>query len=300
MFSKIIYCVRLTRAHFLPASIIPFFVGVVYGLTKTAGDYFLPLLMGCGAVIAGHLSMNVLNDYCDHKSGVDENVAFEHPFSGGSRMIQHGEISVQKLFMCFVFLLCASLGFIFALALMLQDILIMICGIGLLLLGIAYSANPLRLSYRRFGEVTIFICFGLGLVVGGFYILKQTFITEVWLLALPMSFLIASVIICNEVPDYVSDEASGKYNLVSLFGLRFAYILYASSVAAAVISTLLVIEMGITQRASYWILLPYSIGVGVTYFLKKSIQTPALSLRACPLALLLYFIQGLVFIGALL
>ena len=84
--------IKALRLSFLPASILPYFLGVVYVLQKSEVNYFRVLL---GAIIVGgtHLSSNLINDYADSRSGVDWQDLKEYNFFGGSKLIQKGILS---------------------------------------------------------------------------------------------------------------------------------------------------------------------------------------------------------------
>jgi 1,4-dihydroxy-2-naphthoate octaprenyltransferase len=85
-----------TRPPFLLLSPVTFSVG----LALAAYDgWFSPLdaLLGVIGVVLAHMSVNVLNDYFDYRSGIDLETR-RTPFSGGSGMLVSGEITQEETF----------------------------------------------------------------------------------------------------------------------------------------------------------------------------------------------------------
>lgn len=84
-----------TRPQFFPAVIIPVLLGA-----STAWHYerlFSPLLFILTTIAAlfYHAGMNTLNDYFDNLNNTDNiNKNLLTPFTGGSRMIQRGQIQL--------------------------------------------------------------------------------------------------------------------------------------------------------------------------------------------------------------
>jgi len=77
-------------------------------------------------------------------------------------------------------------------------------------LAAQYTAPPLRLAYNRLGEIDIFLLFRIFLVMGSFYLFAEKFTFNSFLVSLPIAFLFAGVIICNEIPDSEYDLRAKK------------------------------------------------------------------------------------------
>lgn len=222
---------RAFRLPFLTASILPYAFG-----SFLAGGAFRPGLFLVGAVVvaATHLSGNVLNDYADARSGVDARDPRYFGFFGGSKLIQEGVLPEAFYGAAAVLLAAVALGAVGLLALVRRELdIVFLYGL-VLLLGWAYSAGPLRLSYRRLGELTVFIAFGPVTVLGGYYVQTGAFPPfHVVLLSLPFGFLTAAILLANEVPDAADDRAADKRTLVVAVGPDRGYLLYALASALA-------------------------------------------------------------------
>ena len=64
--------------------------GTAFGWMRAAATLLLALL--------AHAGINVFNDYCDHLNGTDaRNTQRIYPFTGGSRFIQNGVLSIRAM-----------------------------------------------------------------------------------------------------------------------------------------------------------------------------------------------------------
>ncbi len=172
-----------------------------------------------------HAGVNVLNDYFDALSGTDAcNTERLYPFTGGSRFIQNNVLSLtQTMYFGYLLLIAAILG---GLWLMLQ------VGSGLFLVGVtgmfigwAYSASPLRLNSRGFGELSVLLGF-LGVVIGADFVQRRTFSFTPVAVGLPYALLVTNLLYINQFPDRKADSAAGKRNLVVRLSLQSAAWLY--------------------------------------------------------------------------
>lgn len=241
-----LHLIRALRLPFAAASAFPFIFGsLIERLEFSAAKFAL----GLGSAVLLHLGANLINDYADSASGVDWQDRRYYNFFGGSKLIQEGIFS-QKFFLaaagvCF----CLSAAFVLAVALLGRAPVTLLYYLFILLLGISYSAGPLRLSYRRFGEAAVFVLFGPAPVMGGYFIQTGVFPDmRSFLLSLPFGFLTASILFANEVPDYPEDLKGDKRTLVSLTGLRYAYLAYSFLVAMAFVAIGVCIAAGYLRQ----------------------------------------------------
>ena len=161
---------RQLRAPFFTASIVPVLVGSIAGFVTA--DAFEPALFTLALVgmMCLHAGANIANDYFDHLSGNDRANKNPTPFSGGSRLIQLGLLSPRAVLIgSWVFLAAAVLTGTIIL-LITKSTLILVLGLAGLLGGYFYTANPVRLGYRGFGEIIIAFLFGIGPVYGSYFL----------------------------------------------------------------------------------------------------------------------------------
>jgi 1,4-dihydroxy-2-naphthoate polyprenyltransferase len=229
--------IRALRLPFLSVSILPF----IAGTCLWHGDInWLGFFLGLIAVACTHLAANLINDYADSRSGADWNDLKFYGFFGGSKLIQEKVLPEKfylksSLFSCAVAFLAVIL-----LTFGLKDNRTIFYYLLIILLGAAYSVNPLRLSYRRLGEAVIFILFGPACVMGAYFIQARAFPNlDSFILALPFGLFTTAILVANEVADCPHDFKSKKYNLISLVGQPRGHLVYFALVEAGLFMILI-------------------------------------------------------------
>ncbi len=244
--------IRALRAPFLAGSIIPVIIGTCLAFRETYFFFslFLSTIIGVAAL---HLAANLLNDYYDARGSDPINVSIT-PFSGGSRVIQNGELRpLTILIMVFFFFGLALVSAIY-LAYAGRPLVFFIGLLGMFA-GWAYSAPPLQLMSRGWGEVVIFFAFGPLITLGTYYVMSGTLTLEAFAVGIPQGFLITGVIWINQFPDYEADKASGKYNMVVRLGLRISRYLYC---LIMVLSFIFIIFLVSFMGLSYLIVIAFA------------------------------------------
>lgn len=228
--SKMALLVNATRLPFLTATVVPVLLGTAIAWRDGAFDFGLFLLTLLAASLF-HIGTNVLNDYFDHQSGADEANFTPTPFSGGSRLIQRGLFSPRQTrnFGLAAYGLGSLVGLYLVYA---RGPVILAFGITGLLLGYLYTAPPVRLAHRGWGELAVAVGFGPLIVVGAYYMQTARFSFEAFIASLPVALLIAAVLYINEFPDRIWDMRAGKLTLVARLPLKTAITGYQVLVAA--------------------------------------------------------------------
>lgn len=224
---------RATRLPFLSATLIPVAIGLAIA---AANGYFHPLtafltVIGAAAV---HLGLNVANDVFDTRLGADDANVNPTQYSGGSRVIQYGLVSLGGMQrMSLVFYAVAMIIGLVLLALRPSAALLAI-GISGIILSVGYTAPPLKLVYRGLGEITTAIGFGPLMLLGAYVVQSGGSIEPAAVVAsLPVAILVALILYVNEVPDRPGDARAGKRTLVVRLPQRTVITIYDVAAAAA-------------------------------------------------------------------
>ncbi|MBI3994849.1 MAG: 1,4-dihydroxy-2-naphthoate octaprenyltransferase, partial [Nitrospirae bacterium] len=234
---------RAMRVPFLQASLIPAALGSA--LAYRDGTFFWGLFWIIAVAIAAiNVGANFSNDYFDHRSGADERNPRPTLFSGGSRVIQDGHISPEAV------LIAAMLSYSLAVALGLYLILrsdwkLLLFGLPGILLSFFYTAPPLKLGYRGWGEPLVGILLGPLAVMGSYYVYSLTLTVPVFFLSLPIGFLVAGILYINQFPDAESDAAAGKRHWIVRMGRKRAVKGYFAILVAAYLGIVLPVAFGI-------------------------------------------------------
>ena len=232
--------IKALRAPFLVGSIAPVLIGA--SLAFTDGFFSLRNLIAAIIGVASlHTAANMINDFYD--AGESDEVNFRiTPFSGGSRAIQEAGLSPGVLLVMSLFFLLLALG---AAIWMTEAGRPLVFPIGLLglLIGWAYSAPPLQLMSKGWGEVLIFFAFGPLVSLGAYYIITGLLSWKSFVIGIPQGFLITGVIWINEFPDYEADKSVGKNNLVVRMGPALARYLYCFIMAMSFMSIIFIVAI---------------------------------------------------------
>lgn len=221
---------RTTRAPFLSATFASIFIGaaLAWNDLKTLGfqeswswQLFFFILLGASLA---QIATNTSNDYFDHTSNADEVNKVPSPFNGGSRVIQSGLQSPGKVL--FISLFCSIATVLSGLFInhqisgqILGNTPVLWFGIMGLFLTFAYTADPFRLGYKGFGELSIAIGFGPLMVMGAHYVLTAPIhnnVLTVWnwqeslLASAPIAILVMLIVWINQFQDAPYDAAVGK------------------------------------------------------------------------------------------
>jgi len=202
---------RATRLPFLTATFVPILLGIAVAGWTNGFSWWLALLTLIGGACI-HLGLNVANDVFDTTSGADAANVNPTQFSGGSRVVHYGLLSLRDIALL-------SLGF-YAVGIAIGVGLAAARGWDLLWLGVAgallsffYTAPPLKLVHRGVGEIVVALGFGPIMTLGAYFVQAQEYALEPLLVSIPVGILIALVLYVNEVPDRPADAKAGKRTL---------------------------------------------------------------------------------------
>lgn len=200
---------KASRAKLFPISLFPVLVGGF--AAHTAGNLRPGFLFGTLIAVLGlHAGSNIWNDYCDECFGTDR-LTVPTPFSGGSRVIQEGYLTAQTMRQAAIIISVISTIILLWISLVTQPLAILFLLSG----GFAawsYSAPPLRLAGRGWGEIAVGLAFG-PLLTGGVYLIQTGALAPAPLLAGGAIGLLVMTILClNEIPDKKADAMTAKEN----------------------------------------------------------------------------------------
>lgn len=205
------------RAPFFQAVIVPSLLGTAIVWYRTGKFYWQYFLLATLAVVFINAGTNLTNDYFDHQSRSDDINREATPFSGGSRVIQENLISPGRIYRTSLifFGLAALIGLYLTFA---RGLLVLVIGILGVLSGYFYTASPIRIGYRGWGELVVGLNCGPLVVAGAYYVQAQTLSLEALFISIPVGLLIAAVLYINEFPDHACDKVAGKNTLIVTMG----------------------------------------------------------------------------------
>lgn len=212
---------RLGRPKFLLGGFALYGLGALAAHASGYGFDLAAYLWGQLAVTFIQSMTHYSNDYFDFEA----DAANHHPtrWSGGSRVLVRGQLPRWVALMVALLLAMLAAGIIVILALGLGASVPSIAPVILsimLVLAWSYSSPPLRLHSRGFGEPTVVIIVPLLTPLSGFLIQAGELHPLPLLLCVPLSALLAAMLLTLEFPDAGGDHRVGKRSWVVLIGAR--------------------------------------------------------------------------------
>ena len=265
---------RATRLPFLSATFIPVLIGIAIAAAHGAFDLIAALLTLVGAA-AVHLGLNVANDVFDARLGADERNVNPTKYSGGSRVIQYGLVSLKRMATISVLMYGVAIGVGLVLLWTRYSLALLVIGVLGVLLSFFYTAPPLKLVYRGLGEITTAIGFGPLMLVGAYAV--QTLGTlrpEPFVASIPIALLVMLILYVNEVPDRDGDARAGKRTLPVRLPRDAVITGYVLSVAAAFGTIVLGVILGLLPIPALLTLLAVPLAARVRDGLTRYYEQP--------------------------
>jgi len=289
--------VLATRPAFLTITVVGCLLGMALAWSDGAFDLLRAVATLVLALLA-HAAVNVLNDYCDHHNGTDaRNTQRLFPYTGGSRFIQNGVLTAPQVGGYAAALFAATIAGGVWLLVSVGEALFWIGAAGLFI-GWAYSAPPLRLNSRGWGELCVFL--GFLLVVVGAYVVQHGTAGELpWLAGAPYALLAANILYINQFPDREADLASGKLHWVARLQPAVAARGYGLILGLATLALCAIIVTGMLPGVAALSLVALIPGVAAARLLARHAATPEQLAPAIRLTLLAAHAQPVLLAGTL-
>jgi 1,4-dihydroxy-2-naphthoate octaprenyltransferase len=225
--------IQAFRLHYVPTSILPAVLGGVIPWTR--GEtfhpwYFVFVIIG---VTINHMGLNMIDDVFDFRHVVDKSRdGDKNPYTGGSGVLTGNFLPVESLFAASIVCFFVTGVIAFYLTIAVGWAVLVFAAIGVAS-SFLYTMPPVKYGYRGFGELGLLINFGPVLCLGAYYVQTTTLDWEPFVISLVPGFLMWSMIVINEIPDYDEDRRAGKMNLVARFGKKAGIGLYAAGLIGA-------------------------------------------------------------------
>jgi 1,4-dihydroxy-2-naphthoate octaprenyltransferase len=210
-----------TRPQFLLLSVVLAFLGTSIAWHDGAFHLGYALVAFVGLLLC-HISVNVLNDYFDYKSGIDLKVE-RTLFSGGSGILPPGLLTpTQTLwFGLLSFLLAVPIGVYFAVTVGWLLLPVILIGAICILL---YTPFLTKLGWPEWAP-------GLGMgmlpILGFYFVQTATYTLPAVMASIPSGILVHNLLLLNEFPDVEADREAGRKTLPITMGKARASILYS-------------------------------------------------------------------------
>nr|WP_315142903.1 1,4-dihydroxy-2-naphthoate octaprenyltransferase [uncultured Flavobacterium sp.] len=259
--------IEAARLRTLPLSVSGIIVGSMYALAHPTDNVLTPTevfnwrLFGFAILTTLGLQIlsNFANDYGDGMKGTDNQDRV-----GPKRAIQSGVISPESMKRAII--LTSVLTLISAIILIYYafrntnlgySLFYLVLGILAIASAIRYTVGNSAYGYRGFGDVFVFVFFGLVSTLGVNFLYSKQLDLVLILPATAIGFLSVAVLNLNNMRDEASDRKSGKNTLVVKMGAANAKIYHYFLIVAAMVLILVFALLSDFHFDQYLFLIAY-------------------------------------------
>ena len=218
---KIKYWIQASRIETLPLSISGIIVGSFYAFYNYSFDKIIFVLSIITAISFQILS-NFANDYGDGVLGTDNNRI------GPKRVIASGKLTLKELKKGIIVNVFISITLSYSLIKYsfkndyLFIVIFLFLSIFSILAAIKYTMGKSPYGYYGFGDIFVFIFFGLLSVFGSYFLQTNSVDYEVFILGSIIGFLCVGVLNLNNIRDIENDSKKKKKTNPTRIGFRYA------------------------------------------------------------------------------
>ena len=222
------------RPRTIPAAIAPVLVGtsLIHNEKRPVN-----LLNGLAALLVSlllQIAVNFSNDYSDGIRGTDENRV------GPLRLVASGLATAKQVktaaYLCFVL---ASISGLF-LAYRTSWWLIAL-GFICIIAAWTYTGGARPYGYFGFGEISVFIFFGVIATVGSYFVQSEKITWRSFLVSIPIGALSCAILAVNNLRDLPKDALANKKTLAVRIGDKNARRMFVGLIVLAHLTALLAI-----------------------------------------------------------
>ncbi len=250
--------IQAARLRTLPLSLSGIIIGSSYAISQNFFDWKI-LLLAFTTTLGFQILSNFANDYGDGVKGTDNEDRI-----GPKRALQSGTIT--KKVMKNAIILTSIISFLSAILLinvalsnqnLLYSLSYLFLGIGAIIAAIKYTVGSNAYGYSGFGDIFVFIFFGLVSTLGVYFLYAKQFDNLLILPAIAVGLLAVGVLNLNNMRDEKSDRKAGKNTIVVKIGWIFAKIYQYFLIISAMILVLVFAVLKDFKATQYLFLFAY-------------------------------------------
>lgn len=215
------------RPRTLPAAVVPVAVGTACAVGKVDGGLIWWRAVAAMVVaLALQVATNYANDYSDGVRGTDA----DDKRVGPVRLVGQGLASPRsvKIAAMVAFAVAGLVGTALALAVGPE---LFVVGAAAIAAGWFYTGGPRPYGYAGFGEVFVFVFFGVVATAGSTYVQTGSLDGLGLAASVPVGLLATALLVVNNLRDIPGDTEVGKRTLAVRLGERRTRFLYTALMA---------------------------------------------------------------------
>ncbi|MBA4408299.1 MAG: 1,4-dihydroxy-2-naphthoate polyprenyltransferase [Bacteroidota bacterium] len=255
--------IKAARLRTLPLAISGILMGAALSIMD---DGFNPIVTILAIVTALFIQIfsNFANDYGDSQKGTDN----QHRV-GPKRTVQSGEISPKQMKNGMIVLIILSLGSGIWLVtegtkgLQLTTFLLFLAfGIVALIAAFRYTAGSNPYGYAGFGDLAVFLFFGILPVAGTYFLNIHQLNPEIFLPATSIGLFSTGVLNLNNMRDIENDRNSGKNTVVVRMGSTNAKIYHSVLILIGILAAVIFTALNSRSTFQWLFLLSFPLFIG--------------------------------------
>lgn len=198
------------RPRTLPAAIVPVAVGTACAVGEVGATWWRAVL-ALVVSLALQVGVNYANDYSDGVRGTDDVRV------GPARLVGGGLASASSVKRAAFasFAVAAVAGLVLALV---TSPWLLVVGAASIAAGWFYTGGSHPYGYMGFGEVFVFVFFGLVATMGTTFVLVESVTLLSFVAAVPVGALACALLVVNNLRDIPTDRQVGKRTLAVRLG----------------------------------------------------------------------------------
>ncbi|WP_370398232.1 1,4-dihydroxy-2-naphthoate octaprenyltransferase [Tenacibaculum dicentrarchi] len=301
--------IKAARLRTLPLSVSGIIVGSFLANFSTyTNDNFpnseknyLIFILAILTTIGFQVLSNFANDYGDGIKGTDDNR------EGEARMVSSGAITPKQMKMAMI--ITGVITLIIALLLIyvsfgkdnfLFSVIFFGLGVSSIVAAIKYTVGKSAYGYSGFGDVFVFLFFGLLAVVGTYFLYTKQLNITIFLPAITVGLLSTAVLNLNNMRDRVNDAKVGKNTLVVKLGASLSKYYHYYLIIASFLFANLYVVINFKSPLQFLFILAYLPIIKHLFFVYKNKEETLLDGELKKVALSTFFFAILFGLGNIL
>lgn len=248
---------QAARPNFLSLTPVCVLLGIAAAVQSAGHVDFGESLLVLLAALLGSTSVNLLNEYHDFRSGLDQLTA-RTPFSGGSGSLPAHPEAAAATGAAGALALAGSvaIGLYF-----IADKGLALLPLGLIGAALVVAYTPLITRWPLLCLLAPGLGFGPVMVAGSAFVLSGDYTWTAAVASLPPLFLASNLLLINQFPDVEADRQVGRRHLPIVLGRRRAAVLFGAMLIAAYLTILAGVVASILPPAALLALLTLPAGL---------------------------------------
>ncbi len=230
------------RPRTFGAAIAPVLLGTAVGAPLRDVHWGFAVL-ALSVALSLQIGVNYANDYSDGIRGTDDDRV------GPMRLVATGRATPAAVRLA----AGISLGIAVVLGAWLAALVdwkLLLVGVAAILAAVGYTGGARPYGYRGFGEVVVFLFFGIVATIGSGYVQSLQVTNAAWIASLVVGLPASAVLLANNIRDIATDTQAKKYTLAVRLGPQRARLFFQMMIAVTIASVI-----ALSMTTTWWALL---------------------------------------------